>query len=283
MDEVVKAIRDEETWERITRAAREEVALNFRFSFQAMVETVDTGLDLKATAAHAVSAAEFERVASRSLARMPNSRMRAYGLPPAINRVRYLAARAVQVPIPSPIAIPPISTGTAGRLPRLRAAVRYLRALTYWAIRPNVIPSGLLMAYRRTLPGDLSEIGRLQVFGAQAVAAGAGSPFVMLLDRDRREVRVTVRSELPPAATIASDVSGELAWASSVSLHLTDPWLVPAGWEGSQPRTLEGLSALIQARPEVGRRLLIGRARWCDVATIGEGEVRPPQAAGDDA
>ena len=92
----------------------------------------------------------------------------------------------------------------------------------------------------------------------------------MVLDRDRREVRITVRSQLPPTAAIASDLPGDLSWASSVSLHLTDPWLMPAGWEGSQPRSLEGLSAVIRARPEVGRRLLIGRARWCDVATIGE-------------
>ena len=283
MDEVVKTIRDQGTWERITAAAREEVALNPRYSFQAMAQTVDDGLDLKVTRPHAVSADEFERVASRSLAQMPSARTRAYGLPPAINRFRFLAARAVQVPIPSPNAIPPVSNAAGGRLPRLRAAVRYSRALIYWAIRPSVIPSGLLMANRRTLPGDLSEIGRLQVFGAQAVAAGAGSPFVMALDRDRGEVRITVRSELPPTATISSDVSGDLSWASGVSLHLTDPWLVPAGWEGSQPRTLEGLSAVVQARPEVGRRLLIGRARWCDVATIGEGEVRPPRAAGDGA
>jgi hypothetical protein len=283
MDEVVKAIREQETWERITGAAREEVARNPRYSFRAMVETVDNGLDLKATAVHAVSAAEFERVASRSLARMPNARMRAHGLPPAINRLRYLAARAVQVPIPSPIAIPPVSSGPVGRLPRLRAAVRYSRALTYWAIRRSVIPSALLMANRRTLPGDLSEIGRLQAFGAQAVAAGAGSPFAMVLDHDRREVRITVRTELPPGATISPRLPGDLSWASTVSLHLTDPWLLPAGWEGSQPRLLEGLSAVIQARPEVGRRLLTGRARWCDVATVGEGEVRPPRAAGDDA
>jgi len=283
MDEVVKTIRDQGTWERITGAAREEVALNPRYSFQAMVETVDDGLDLKVTAPGAVSAEEFERVASRSLAQMPSARMRANGLPPAINRLRYLATRAVQVPIPSPLAIPPVSHAAGGRLPRLRAAVRYSRALIYWAIRPNVIPSGLLMANRHTLPGDLSEVGRLQVFGAQAVAAGAGSPFVMVLDRDRCEVRITARSELPAAATISPDVSGDLSWASSVSLHLTDPWLVPAGWEGSQPRTLEGLSAVLQARPVVGRGLLRGPARWCEVATIGEGEVRPPRAADDGA
>lgn len=283
MDEVVTAIRDAATWERITRAAREEVALNPGYSFRAMVEQVDDGLDLKVTARHAVSAGEFERVASRSLAGMPHRRMRAYGLPPAINRVRYLVARAVQVPIPSPIAIPPASNGADGRLPRLRAAVRYARALTYWTIRPNVIPSALLMANRRTLPRDLSEIGRLQAFGAKAIAAGSGSPFIMVLDRDRREVRITARSELPPTATIAPDLPGDLAWVSSISLDLTDPWLVPPGWEGSQPRTLEGMSALIRARPDVGRRLLGGRARWCDVATIGAGEVRPPRAAADGA
>ena len=91
-----------------------------------------------------------------------------------------------------------------------------------------------------------------------------------VLDRARHEVRVTVRRELPPAATISPDLSDDLSWAASVSLHLTDPWLLPAGWEGGQPRSLEGLSAVIRARPEVARRLLIGRARWCDVATIGD-------------
>lgn len=105
----------------------------------------------------------------------------------------------------------------------------------------------------------------------------------MVLDHARREVRITVRSDLPRTATMAADWPGDLSWASTVALHLTDPWLMPAGWEDSQPRSLEGLSALVRARPDVGRRLLIGRARWCEVAIIGEREVRPPQAAGDGA
>jgi len=104
-----------------------------------------------------------------------------------------------------------------------------------------------------------------------------------VLDRDAGEVRITVRTELPATAALASDLPGDLSWASSVSLQLTDPWLLPAGWEGSRPRTLEGLSTLIRVRPEVAGRLLVGRARWCDVAIVGDGQVRPPRAAGDGA
>ena len=46
MPEVAGAIQDRQTWERITGQAREEIALNPKYSFRALVEKVDDGLAL---------------------------------------------------------------------------------------------------------------------------------------------------------------------------------------------------------------------------------------------
>ncbi len=294
MAEVVDAIRNPETWRRITHAARQEVALNPRYSFRAMVETIDNGLELGLTAARTISRLKFDRIASRSLARMPYARMHALGLPPAVNRLRFLMARALQVPIPSPIAIPPRSSRAGGEPPGLRAAVRYTRALAYWAIRPRLLPWRLLLANRRTLPAELSEIGRLQDFGARAITAGSGSPFAIVLDRQLQEVRIVLSGDVPPSATPLTGPPRDLSWATRISLDLTDPWLLPAGWEGTESRRLDGLSAIIGARPEVARRLLSGSAEWCVVAIlppssrqpggvgdVGSGSLEPPAMAPD--
>jgi hypothetical protein len=288
MDEVVRAIRDREMWERITRAALVEVARDPRYSFRAMVDAVDRGLDLSPGAEPPPSLVDFNRMASLSLARLPRARMHALGLPPAVNRLRFFAIRALQAPIPSPIAIPPRSSAAGAATPSLRAAFRYARALAYWAIRPHLIPWGLLLANRRTLPADLSEVGRLQVFGAKAVAAGAGSPFAIVLDREDGEVRIVLRDDVPPTATVVPGVPRDVSWASIVSLHLTDPWLLPVGWEGQQMRRLDGLSAVLGARPKSAVRLLRGRASWCEVAILPSrssqrAEVRQRRGAADGA
>jgi hypothetical protein len=70
----------------------------------------------------------------------------------------------------------------------------------------------------------------------------------------------------------------DLSWASMItlSLHFTDPWLVPPGIEEGLNRPLGALSAVLRARPAVGRRLLAGRAPWCEVVLLNE--VGSPEA-----
>jgi hypothetical protein len=290
MDAVVGAIRDRETWERITTQARQEVALNPRNSFQAMVAAVDDGLGLQVTADQGIDAGAFEAIATRNFAAMPYQRMRAAGLPPAVNRIRFLAVRAALLPTPSPIAIPPLTDPAAERMQGPRAWVRYARAFSYWAMRPGVLPWSMLQEHRRALPRELSELGRLQAFGRRAFAAGADSPLVVVLDQRAGEVRIVLRTDLPADVTALAGFPDDIAWASAVSLDLTDPWLVPLGFEGLRSRSFGALSAVLRAHPDVARQLLVGRAPWCDVALLGDaeggsrpGRVRPRRAVADGA
>jgi len=274
MAEVVRAIRDRETWERITKHAREEVAFNPRHSFRAMVETVDSALDLTVTAAKTIDPAVFERSASRSFARLRSTQLYALGLPPAVNRVRLIAGLAMRAFIPSPIAILPSTHPLNGQPRRLRGFVRLVRSLTFWAVRPRILPPAVLAAHGVALLRDLSALGHLQVMGARAFAAGGGTPFVILVTETSRDVRVVVRTDVPASGRLLAVLPHDLSWASEVSLHLSDQWLVPAGvGEGTRP--LHALSAALRARPDVARKLLTWSAPWCDVVLSGESADGP--------
>jgi hypothetical protein len=268
MAEVVQAIRDRDTWERITKQARQEVAFNPRYSFQAMVATVDDALDLTITAGGAVHPGAFARIASRSFERMRTTQLHALGLPPAVNRVRIMAGRVVRGLRPSPIAIGPGPHRAGERAHSLRERWRYMRSLNFWAVRPHVLPPALLLRHRGTLLRDLSELGRLQLMGMRAHAAGASRPFVVLVDERARDLRIVLRGDVPASGRALSALPRDVSWASSVTLDLTDAWLVPGGVRGSPPRSLEALSAVLRARPEVGRRLLAGQRPWCDVVAL---------------
>ena len=267
MDEVVQAIRDGDTWERITTQARQEVALSPRYSFRAMVETVDRALDLAVTTREGMDPVIFERVASRNFARMPFTQLHAFGLPPAINRFRLLAGRAARVLRPSPLAT--VSAARAEtNVQRLRRIIGQARALAYWAVRPRALPWALLLAYRSTLLRELTELGRLQEFGTRAVATGSASPFFVLVSEGTRDLRVVLRTDVPPSASPLHGVPDDLSSASAITLDLTDSWLVPLGVGGYRSRRLEALSAVLQARPDIGRTLLAGREPWCDVVEL---------------
>jgi hypothetical protein len=268
MAEVVEAIRDRDTWERITTQAREEVALNPRYSFRAMVETVDDALDLSITAGGAIHLGAFAPIASKSFERMRTTQLHALGLPPAINRVRIMAGRVVRGLRPSPIAIGPGPHRAGEKAHTLRERWRYMRSLTFWATRPRVLPTALLLRHRGALLRDLSELGRLQLMGKRAYAAGAPHPFVLLVDEGARDLRVVLRRDVPASGRALSALPRDVSWASGVVLDLTDPWLVPGGVWGSPPRMLEALSTVLRARPKVGRRLLAGSRPWCDVIAL---------------
>lgn len=268
MAEVAHAVHDRPTWERITTQARQEVALNPRYSFRAMVETVDDALDLKITADRPMHASAFVRLASKSLARMRTTQLHALGLPPAVNRVRIVAGRAVRAFGPSPIAIAASPTRPRDMVQVWRGRWHYVRSLTYWAVRPRDLPWALLVRHRGALLTELSELGRLQLMGARVVATRAPSPFVVLIDEAAHDLRVVLRWDVPPSGSPLPALPLDLSSASSVSLHLADPWLIPPGIGGLLGRRLEALSALLRARPDVGRRLLAGRAPWCDVVLL---------------
>jgi hypothetical protein len=150
----------------------------------------------------------------------------------------------------------------------MRERWRFMRSLMYWAARPHLLPSALLIRHGGALLRDLSQLARLQVTGVRAGASGAGRPFVILIDKRARDLRVVLRQDLPRAARALAALPRDVSWASSITLDLTDPWLVPGGVRGSPPRSLEALSAVLRARPEVGKRLLAGQKPWCDVVAL---------------
>jgi Glycosyl transferases group 1 len=267
MAEVAHAIRDRQAWERITRQARDEVALNPRYSYQAMVEAMDDGLALSNEAREPMRRRDFERLATRSYNRLRTTQLYALGLSPRINRVRIMAGRVVRGLRPSPIAIATTPRRPNEKAHAVRERWRFMRSLTYWAVRPDVLPSALLLRHGSALLRDLSELARLQLMGVRAAASGAGRPFVVVVDEPAGDLRVVLRRDLPAARALPA-LPRDVSWASSITLDLSDPWLVPGGVRGSPPRSLEALSAVLRARPDVGRRLLAGQRPWCDVVAL---------------
>ena len=270
MAEVAHAVHDRPTWERITAQARQEVALNRRYSFEAMVETVDEALDLTITAKRALEPGAFARMADGSYARLRTTQLHALGLPPAVNRARLMAGRALRAFGPSPIAIAASPTRPRDRVQVWRRRWQHVRSMAYWAVRPHDLPWALLARHRGALLTELSELGRLQRLGARALAVGAPSPFVLLVDEATRDLCVVLRRDAPASGSPLPAVPADLSSAFSVSLHLTDAWLIPPGIDGLPGRWLDAVSALLRARPDVGRRLLAGRAPWCDVLLLRE-------------
>ena len=272
MDEVVAAIRDPDAWERITKQAREEVALNPKYSFQAMVEAVDDGLDLTVNVREPMRPEAFVKMASKSFARMPFTQLHAYGLPPKLNRIRLYARRFARVLRPSPVAMSVSGVPPTTAKQRLRETIGSVRALAYWGIRPSALPWSVLLRHRGALLKDLSELGRLQEFGARAAATGSGSPLVVLVARASGDLRITLHPNGPPHGSGLAALPDDLSWATAITLDLQDPMLVPIGVGESQPRRLEALSAVLRARPDIVRRLLAGRTPWSSVVAT-EDEV----------
>ncbi len=265
MVEVGRAIHDPTTWARITSQARAEVAMDPRYSFAGMVATVDDALALQTTSARSLEPREFERMAARSFRRMRTTKLYALGLPPAINRVRIMAIRAVVGLWPNPIAISTARPQGQTGLRALRERWRYLRSLAYWALRPHRLPPAMLLGDRDSLLRELSQLGRLQLMGARARAAGAGSPFVLLVGAPATDARLVLRADAGALGRPLAAIPGAVSNLSGVTLDLSDPWLVPMGVQGSPARRLEAFSAVVRARPGAGWRLLVGPIGWCDV------------------
>lgn len=268
MAEVARAIRDRSTWERITSQAREEVALNPRYSFQSMVHTVDEGLDLATSTRAAIEPKAFVRMASRSFGALRTTQLHALGLPPSVNRVRLRAIRVLRALRPTQIAYVPTPASPHDRVQTWRVRWRFMRSLSYWALRPRVLPWTLLLRRGRGLLTDLAELGRLQLMATRALRGGAPSPYALLVDERARDLRLVLRHDVPAASSPLPEVPLDVSGAKSVSLHLTDRWLVPAGIDGVIHRRLETLSAVLAHRPDVARRLLVGPAPWCDAFLV---------------
>ena len=115
---------------------------------------------------------------------------------------------------------------------------------------------------------ELSQLGRLQLMGARARATGAESPFVLLVGEPGDDLRLVLRGDAPTSGHPLSALPEDLSRATGLTLDLTDPWLVPLGVSASPARRLEACSAVLLARPEVGRRLLAGQTAWFDVLAL---------------
>jgi hypothetical protein len=92
---------------------------------------------------------------------------------------------------------------------------------------------------------------------------------VLLVGEPEGDLRLVLRGDAPNGGQPLPSLPDDAARVSSgISLDLSDPWLTPLGVRGSPPRRLEACSAVLRARPLVGRRLLEGERPWCDVVMI---------------
>jgi hypothetical protein len=92
----------------------------------------------------------------------------------------------------------------------------------------------------------------------------------VLIDERAGDLRVVLRHDVPASGSPLPHVPLDLSFATSVSLHLTDPWLAPTGIEGMLGRRLDAVSAVLAKRPDVGRRLLVGQSPWCDAFLVSD-------------
>jgi hypothetical protein len=259
--EVVDTIRDPVRWAEITRRAREEVALNPLYSYQAMVDTVDNAMELRATGRPAIEVDRFIQLASRSYAGLRHVRLRAFGAPPAVNRIRLAIALAVR---PSAIKVAPSAARASERLHGLRSSIRLIQAIAYWLLRPHQLPWRELVRGGRNLLEDLAELRRLQTMGRRAMTTSGLSPFLLACDEEHGDLRIETRSEPPSAAEFIPE---DLSWARSISLKLDDRWLVPLGQSDRTHTSLAGLSGVLRRNPAVARRLVAGNEPWCGITS----------------
>jgi hypothetical protein len=273
MAEVVAAIRDRATWERITGHARAEVAENPEYSFEAMTRAMDDGLGLTPAPHAGPSASAFERIAERSYRRLPAIRAHAWGLPRRVNRLRLVPRQIADRIVPHPTAILVIAPEHEHRW-IWRRRIRVARAGAFWAARPRTLPWSLILAHGRPLLEELSRLARLQSHGARANRAGAGSPFCIRLDEATGTLSI---GDATAGTSDAGDLPSDLGWVTNVRLDLTNPWLVPPGLGAMQDRFV-ALADVFRDRPDVGRRLLRGSEPWAAVASA---IAPPPPPPGD--
>ena len=280
MAEVVEAIRDPETWERITAQARIEVAENPRYSFKAMVETMDDGLELT-TDRRPDRCRPGLRTAS-PLGASPASRQP--GCTPAAFHRRSIASGACPrgSPLdssPHPTAILPVSPGTEGRR-RLRRHIRVARAFTYWSVRPRALPArgagdrakkparGAERAERHpgSRPGGRIRAGP----AARSSWSSTGRP------------ESCASSPGPPDGVVATLISlpTDLTWVTALVIDLADPWLVPAGVRPERDRRLRSAIRRAPDRPTLDGGCSPGwrrGARWWSLAIPSRRRLRNGQ------
>jgi hypothetical protein len=267
MAEVVAAIRDQAAWERITARARSEVAENPRYAFPAMVAAMDDGLDLEPGADAPLDAAAWERMAARNFARHPVT-VRHAGTPARTLRgARQLVRRGSRLVTPSATA--PVLYPPGQPAPRdLRRRIRLARARAHWALRRSALPPALRREHGDGLLEELSELIALQEHGHRSIAVGAGSPFALLVNRPASELRIVLRQDVPEGAEPQDEIPADLGWVTAVEVDLSEPWFVPTHVGRARTRPLGHLSKLVQARPDIGRRLLAGEGPWSAVALV---------------
>jgi hypothetical protein len=263
MAQVVEVIRDQRRWTEITGWARDEVALNPSYSYQAMVDSVDDAMALRATGRARTGAAAFARLASRSFADMPNTKRHRPGVSPSLNRLGLLVARVAHLVTTSATGIAPSAAHRAERLHHLQSLALRLGAFVYWASRRSLVTIGDLVRGGRPLLEDLAELRELQVVGQRATATVGSSPYAIVLERERGALRIVTRSAGPSSDGIAA-LPDDTSWAKWLELDLDDRWVVPIDRPEGLHRRLDALSVVLTRRPKAGRRLIAGDGPWCE-------------------
>jgi hypothetical protein len=265
MDEVVEAIRDPVTWQRVTDQARAEVALNPAYAYSAMVTLVDDALDLGRKSTASVLPDDFERIAERSYARLASTRQWAFGLPLGVNRFLMALGRLPRQLTPSATAATLGAGWTGERAHGLRQAVRRGRAVAYWLLRPRRLPWAVLAARRGSLLDDLGRLASLQELGSRARQTTGTSPFVVLLEEGEGAIRIVDLDESTESLP-EENATSSLDWVRTIVVELDTPWFAPPSVPARRASPMPALAAVFGDRPDVGRRLLFGPAPWSSAA-----------------
>lgn len=267
-EEVVRAVRDREVWERITTAARLEVAENPRWSWAAMAAIVDEGLSLppETTSQRPLDVERFTKMAERSFVQAmllgrPESIARTdrRALPHRLRRIT-----AAVLPNPVRLNAPTLAATATNTSPGIR--LRRWNAAFYWLLRPHLQLRGQHVSRDVALLADLASVAALQQLGLRAQRASGSTPCRLRVDQKGARVVIALVADPEIGANPAhgralSDLDA-LDWAQTIELSVQEPLFGPPWLTSGR---LPALSHLLRERPDVVRRVLLQNEDWARV------------------
>ena len=280
-EEVVAALRDKATWERLTNNAYEEIALNPTLSFESFGRYVGEVLDqeLKRVAWRSprgrVEAEAFEHLAQRSALHVKGKLARIETLSKFHAHFDRFVIRSLPLPLAN--AVKSVARGVYQSMLRVWRSMSRLRHYVE-AIRHFGIPFWSLISLgskRDLLLEDLTYVEKLSRYGRAAKDVAGTAPFRLVYERATEHLKL-VGEDGPEAsgrtndfleATNMSIFSSPRFAVREVSVVLDDVECHRLSVSGEEKRPLEGLTLLLRRHPQLGIRLFKGgpgQSVWFD-------------------
>lgn len=280
MEEVVAALKDETTWQRITSTAYEEVALNRDYSFDAFAVKVDNAVEDAfdpgmRSERLAYSAEEFLEVADAVNQRKPMQQARSLGghvrgMIDTYGR-KYLSGQSRELLLNSMIWV-------YRSMMRARVKIAKLHTASRWYVGPSRLPLLTLVLSRLkgyNLVEDIEALRMIQTAGRIVYRSTGVMPFTMdwsptnstlLLRRASVDLgdRQSVENGDGMIEAIRKGAVREFRFLFDSGGRLP-PYVMQSGG------TFGGFLTLIQQSPTYAERLLFGGAddgKWCTVCRI---------------